>query len=582
MKTLRVLALSANSLSGEVPDLGGLSNLQVLDLGGNLLGPEFPRLGKKLVTLILRRNRFTGGVPDELSSLSQLQEMDISSNRFVGPFPPALLALPSIRRLDISGNRFTGMLFRNMSCGPGLEFADLSLNLLTGSLPECLGLNSVGKSVLYSGNCLDTGDRSQHPSLFCENQALAVGLPHKKRKASAGKGVVVASSMVGVVGGALFVGFLVVFALRRARANVTWATKKPPRRLVEYASTGYPSNMLADARYISQTMKLAALGVPTYRSFSLEEIEAATNNFELSSIIGEGSHGQMYRGRLNDGSLVVIKCLKLKKSHTSQIINRYIELISKLRHGHLVSALGHCFEYYLEDSTVSRLFLIFEYVANGTLRSNISEGDVANKLTWTQRIAAAIGVAKGIQFLHAGIVPGLVANDLKITNVFLDQNLVAKIGSYNLPVLKNMKAELAGGGSSSGPKDIERTRNGDKMDIYDFGVILLEIISGRPVTFQGEVDSIKSQVYATVAADGPAKRSNVDQALRRTCCGESLRTVVQICFRCLSKEPSERPSVEDVLWNLQFAAQVQDAWRGDSQSSEGSSFLPSPTIAQPD
>ena len=80
----------------------------------------------------------------------------------------------------------------------------------------------------------------------------------------------------------------------------------------------------------------------------------------------------MYRGRLKDGSLVAIRCLKLKKSHSSQNFNRHIELISKLRYRHLVSALGHCFEYYLDDSTVSRLFLIFEYVSNGTLRSNIS------------------------------------------------------------------------------------------------------------------------------------------------------------------------------------------------------------------
>lgn len=187
---------------------------------------------------------------------------------------------------------------------------------------------------------------------------------------------------------------------------------------------------------------------------------------------------QMYRGRLSDGSLVAIRCLKLKKSHSSQNFNRHIELISKLRYRHLASALGHCFEYYLDDSSVSRLFLIFEYISNGTLRSNISgkwlalpishgpapcpyfvnrlhqlksaiwwlfsEGVGGQVLTWTQRIAAAIGVAKGIQFLHAGIIPGLFGNDLRITNILLDQNLVAKISSYNLPVLaENMKREVS-------------------------------------------------------------------------------------------------------------------------------------------
>lgn len=81
---------------------------------------------------------------------------------------------------------------------------------------------------------------------------------------------------------------------------------------------------------------------------------------------------QMYRGRLKDGSYVAIRCLKMKKSHSTRNFMHHIELISKLRHRHLVSALGHCFECYLDDSSVSRIFLIFEYVPNGTLRSRIS------------------------------------------------------------------------------------------------------------------------------------------------------------------------------------------------------------------
>lgn len=574
-----MLALSSNSLSGELPDLSTLSNLQVLDLEDNYLGPQFPRLARKVVTLVLRKNRFTGGLPADVSSYYLLQQLDVSSNRFVGPFPPSLLSLPSIRLLNIAGNRFTGKLFQSMSCNDELEFVDLSSNLLSGNLPTCLMSNSKHRLVvLYWANCLAAQDRSQHPSSTCQNQALAVGiLPHKQNEASsASKAAVVISVVGGVVGAAMLLAFLIFLALRRA--SLKKAMRRPPRRLIEHASSGYPSKLLADARYISQTIKLGALGIPSYRSFSLEELEAATNNFETSSFMGEGSHGQMYRGRLNDGSLVAIRCLKLKKSHTSQNFNRHIELISKLRHRHLVSALGHCFEYYLDDSTVSRLFLVFEYVSNGTLRSNISEGVPGQRLAWTQRISAAIGIAKGIQFLHAGIIPGLFANDLKITKVLLDQNLVAKISSYNLPVLvDNMKTEVLTGGSSNGSKEPnERARHADKIDIYDFGVILLEVVSGRPITSHSEVEIMKDQLQASMAADGASRRSIVDPVISRACCDESLRTVVEICFRCLSKEPSQRPSVEDVLWNLQFAAQVQDAWRGDSQSSEESPLSPHP------
>ncbi|PKA66068.1 putative inactive leucine-rich repeat receptor-like protein kinase [Apostasia shenzhenica] len=564
MESLRVLVLSYNKFYGQLPDLSGLSDLQVLDLDNNKFGPEFPRLGKKIVTLLMRNNSFTGGLPPGLTSEYLLQQLDVSSNRFVGPFMPALFSLFSIRYLNISGNRFTGMLFTNISCNVDLKDVDLSSNLLTGALPTCLSSKSLDKKVSYSGNCLANKDQFQHPNSFCQNQAFAVGLlPHKQKKASAHKAIVVVSVVLAVVG-ALVVALLLFSAIRRAKTRRT--VKRPPRRLIEHASNGYPSKLLADARYISQTMKLGALGIPPYRSFSLDELEAATNNFDTSAFMGEGSLGQMYKGTLRDGSPIAIRCLKLKRSHSSQNFNRHIELISKLRHRHLVSALGHCFEYYLEDSSVSTLFLIFEYVSNGTLRSNI----LGQKLSWTQRIAAAIGVAKGIQFLHAGIIPGLFANDLKITNVLLDHNLVAKISSYNLPL-------IAGG--SAGSKEHRRTLPEGKLDIYDFGVILLEIMSGRPVSSRSDAEILKDQLDESVTADGMARRRNIiDPVIWKTCCNESVKTAIEICIRCLSQEPSGRPSVEDVLWNLQFAAQVQDAWRGDSNSSEDSPLSQTPAL----
>ncbi|KAJ0982569.1 hypothetical protein J5N97_010824 [Dioscorea zingiberensis] len=571
LESLRVLVLSSNIFHGKVPDLSSLTNLQMLDLEENYFGPEFPNVGKKLVYLMLRKNKFTDNLPAEITSWYQLQWLDVSSNRFVGPFQPSLLSLPYITYLNISGNRFTGMLFQNMSCSDALESADLSENLLTGSMPACLISNS-NKIVVYSENCLATKTQSQHPSSFCQNQALAVGIvPHKQKKVSVVKAIRLVCVVGGVIIGSLLVAILILVAIRRV--NASRAKKRPPRSLIEHASYNIPSKLLADARYISQTMKLGAFGVSSYRLFSLEELEAATNNFETSAFMGEGSHGQMYRGSLHDGSMVAIRCLKLKKGQSCQNFNRHIELISKLRHRHLVSALGHCFEYYLDDSTVSRLFLIFEYVSNGTLRNSISEGIGGQKLTWSQRIAAAIGVARGIQFLHAGIIPGLFANNLKITNILLDQNLVAKISSYNLPVLsESVRSEVVAGGSSNGTKD-GKTKHLDKIDVYDFGVILLEIISGRPITSQHETSIIKNELQASTAVDGSSKmKSIVDPVVRRACCDESLKTVMEICIRCLSKEPTERPSVDDVLWNLQFAAQVQDAWRKDSSSSESSPF----------
>uniref|UniRef100_A0A6M2EJI0 Protein kinase domain-containing protein n=1 Tax=Populus davidiana TaxID=266767 RepID=A0A6M2EJI0_9ROSI len=570
LENLRVLALAHNYFKGEVPDLRSLTNLQVLDLEDNAFGPQFPQLGNKLVSLVLSRNKFRDGLPAEVTSNYQLQRLDLSNNTFVGPFPQSLLSLPSVTYLNIADNKFTGMLFENQSCSADLEFVDLSSNLMTGHVPSCL-LQDSKKKALYAGNCLATGDQDQHPISICRNEALAVGILPQQKKRKPSKAIIAISVIGGIVGGIALVG-LIFLAVRKVKSGKT-IQKSTIRLIAENASTGYPTKLLSDARYISQTMKLGALGLPAYRTFSLEELEEATNNFDTSAFMGEGSQGQIYRGRLKDGSFVVIRCLKMKRSHGTHNFMHHIELISKLRHRHLVSALGHGFEYYLDDSSVSRIFLVFEYVPNGTLRSWISGGHARQKIHWTQRIAAAIGVAKGIQFLHTGIVPGVYSNNLKITDVLLDQNLVAKISSYNLPLLAENRGMVGHGASSGASKDLSlsaRINQEEKVDVYDFGLILLEILLGRSLTSGNDVDILQDQLQASITSDDAARRSMVDPAVRRVCSYQSLKTMMEICVRCLLKNPADRPSIEDILWNLQFAAQVQDPWRGDSQSSEGS------------
>ncbi|KAI3955435.1 hypothetical protein MKW98_018536 [Papaver atlanticum] len=573
LENLRVVALSMNRLSGQVPDFSSLRNLQVLDLEDNYFGPKFPSLGSKLVTLVLRKNRFRSAIDSELSTYRHLQKLDISFNRFVGPFPMALLSLPSITYLNIAANKFTGMLLENVSCSARLGFADLSSNLLTGRVPTCLVSSSRNRVARYARNCLATGDQNQHPYFFCRNEALAVGIipSSQKKQRGAAKAKIVLIIVGAMLATIALVGLIIYLVMRRENAK-RMVKRPPPRLITENVSTGYTSKLLSDARYISQTMRLGALGLPSYRAFSLEELERATNNFASSAFLGEGSHGQMYRGKLNNGSSVAIRCLKVKGRHSTQSFMHHVELISKLRHHHLVSSIGHCFECYLDDSSVSRIFLVFEYVPNGTLRSHISEGFSEQKLTWAQRIASVVGIVKGIQFLHVGIVPGVFSNNLKITDILLDESFVAKISSYNLPLLaENMRK--VGGVSTSRSKEhsiIGRTTYQDKLDVYDFGVILLEVIIGSPITSRNQVTTLKEQIQVAIAANDTVRRSIIDPVVCDGCSDESLKTVMDICYRTLSYEPSERPSIEDVLWNLQFAAQVQEEWGRDSGSNRGS------------
>ncbi|GAB4855206.1 hypothetical protein Ancab_023832 [Ancistrocladus abbreviatus] len=563
LENLRILQLSMNRLSGEVPDLSNLTNLQVLDLENNSFGPQFPSLHNKVVTLVLRRNKFRFGMMDNLSTYYQLQKLDVSLNGVAGPFCPSLLALPSISYLDLSGNKFTGMLLANMSCGDELKFVNLSSNFLTGELPNCLRSDTKEKIVQYQGNCLSAGEQKQEPPGCCENEALAVNISpnEQKGKRSTSKTALAMGTLGGTLGGISLIGLALL--LVRVVFSRNYFKKPQTRLIVEKATAKYTSKLFSDAREICQVTKLGPLGLPAYRNFTLEELMDATENFDLSNFIGEGSRGPIYRGKLSNDTLVAIQSLKMKKRCGVQIYTHHIELFSKLRHSHLVSALGHCFEYYPNDSTVNRIYLVFEFAPNGSLRDWIS----GQNLTWLQRIAAAIGVAKGVQFLHTGIMPGLYSNNLKITDVLLDHNLHVKISSYNLPLLAENREQVDAGVPFFGSKGSVRAvaKQDGKTDVYDFGVILLEIITGRAIMSDNEVGVVKNLFQVGLKTDDIARRSIIDPAARKECSDDSLKTLMELCIGCLSSELNNRPSVEDVLWNLQFAAQIQVSWQGESQ-----------------
>ncbi|KAE9455571.1 hypothetical protein C3L33_12556, partial [Rhododendron williamsianum] len=534
-----------------------------------------------------------GPLPASIGRLSSLEILNMSSNYFSGP-------------LLRSCNKFTGVLYGNTSCNARLAFVNLSSNYLTGELPRCLQSNSSTRIVQYSGNCLSQSSaQEQHPYPFCRIEALAVKInPHERERKSIKRSVLASSSVGGIFGG---IALCVVLFLGMRRVYAKQTVKTPQTRLiVENVPPAYTLKMLSDARikallcevklallgnsrepnslfalirlscdnattdsilltgYISETMKLGALGLPPYRTFSLEELKEATSNFSSLNFIGEGSQGKVYKGILTDGTLVAIRSLKMRKKHGIQSYRHQIELISRLRHRHLVSFVGHSFECYPDDSSVSTIFLVQDFVPNGTLRSCISEEAVGNcelpglkaaepgpydrgsfrtQVHLDTKDSSCNRSARGIQFLHTGIVPGVFSNDLKITDVLLDHELHVKINNYNLPLLAENRIQVCSGLYTLDGKTEQcflklyrGTANGDRNDVYDMGVILLEIIVGRVIMCQSSI---------TIAKD---------------------------LYNCLSNEPTDRPTVEDVLWNLQFAAQVQDLWRVDSNSNQGSPF----------
>lgn len=560
LKNLKSIVLADNLFNGSVPDLQRLVLLEELNLGGNHFGPKFPSLSKNIASIILRNNSLRSEIPSGLKNFDRLKQFDISANKFVGPIQSFLFSLPSILYLNLAGNQLSGALPANISCSAKLNFVDISHNLLIGKLPSCIGSNYLNRTVISTWNCL-SGETTkyQHPYSFCRKEALAVKPPVNVKSDDEQNTRVNVGLILGIIGGV--VGFVVVFGLLVLviirRSETTGAgDDKYERSVADKMSVRGSPKPAIDLRRVPQTMRSAAIGLPPYRGFSLEEIEEATNNFDPANLIGEGSQGQLYKGCLTDGSIVSVKCLKLKQRHLPQSLMQHMELLSKLRHRHLVSILGHCILTYQDHpNTGSTVFIVLEHISNGSLRDYLTDWK-KDMLKWPQRMAIIIGATRGIQFLHTGVAPGIFGNNLKIDNILLDETLTAKLSGYNIPLpsKKGSESPLRGQYVSNQPED------GEKEDVYQLGVILLQVITGKLVKSASEVDELKLQLE-TCLAEAPSKlRAEADPSVRGTYAYDSLRTTVEITINCLGKDAPKRPSIEDVLWNLQYSIQVQEGW----------------------
>ncbi|KAM0007998.1 putative protein kinase RLK-Pelle-LRR-VI-1 family [Helianthus debilis subsp. tardiflorus] len=316
-------------------------------------------------------------------------------------------------------------------------------------------------------------------------------------------------------------------------------------------------------------MKLGAVGILAYRTYVLGELIEATNNFHESNRMGSGSHGQLYKGQLSDGTMIAIRNFKMKKRCTIQSCTPQLELISKLRHPNLVNPVGHCFDRQPDESAIIRgVFLVFEFVPNGTLREFLTAGQ---KLSWAQRLAAAIGISKGIQFLSTHITQRIFPNNLKITDVLLDQSFKVKISGYNLPL--QAESKVAGHSVSKSCETLSKRfeiEENDHDHVYDLGVIMLELILGRPINCINDTTIAKDMVQVSLVVDEIARRSIVDPSVCKECCDESLKTLMELCVRCLS---NDRPSIDDVLWNLEFIAQANLSSIEESVSNQMSTSI---------
>ncbi|KAL9237847.1 hypothetical protein vseg_012347 [Gypsophila vaccaria] len=508
----------------------------------------------KVVVVNLADQGFSGAISPAFSNLTELRELNLNGNNLTGNIPESLTRLTQIKKINVSHNNLVGKLpgFR-----PGVD-VDTSGNPLFGTEPVSPG------SVPSSGG-EDTGGGSGGGKKGSTSSTSSVGL------------------VVGVVIGVLCFVVIVMFVLykcyRKKRHHKEFGVVRSyevgngmPKIEVVRPGNGY--------RGVSSELQSQSSNEPSEFSvfeggnvsISIQVLRQVTNNFSEDNILGRGGFGVVYKGELHDGTKIAVKRMESGVMGTKGMneFQAEIGVLTKVRHRHLVALLGFCVN-------GNERLLVYEYMPKGHLGQHLFEWQEHHSppLSWKQRMTIALDVARGVEYLHSLAQTSFIHRDLKPSNILLGDDMRAKVADFGL--VKNapdgkysVETRLAGTFGYLAPEYAVTGRVTTKIDVFAFGVILMELITGRKALDETMPDESSHLVtwFRRLLINKDNIRKSIDSILDPDDeTYEIICKVAELAGHCTAREPHQRPDMGHVVNVL---GPLVEQWKPSHQEDEDS------------
>ncbi|WJX28310.1 hypothetical protein P8452_17049 [Trifolium repens] len=438
-----------------------------------------------------------------------------------------------------------------------------------------------------SVNMIDGGPYSNNGNNGRTIKPLGVDIQKKQHKSGLSKGIIAIIALSAFL--AIVLCSAAVFALSKFRGRVpeSQPTSTPrafPPSLVKAPGTAGPSVASASTSFRSSIAAYAG----SAKTFSMNEIEKATDNFHPSRILGEGGFGLVYSGNLEDGSKVAFKVLKREDHHGDREFLSEVEMLSRLHHRNLVKLIGICTE-------LSFRCLVYELIPNGSVESHLHGVDrEKSPLDWSTRIKIALGAARGLAYLHEDSSPHVIHRDFKSSNILLENDFTPKVSDFGLARTaadednRHISTRVMGTFGYVAPEYAMTGHLLVKSDVYSYGVVLLELLTGRkPVDFSQPPGQENLVAWARpLLTSREGLEALIDPSLGTNIPFDSVAKVAAIASMCVQPEVSDRPFMGEVVQALKLVCnecdEAKEAGSTNSSQEELSSDFITASEQQPD